>query len=503
MINNIEEKFRDFISLSQKTFLEYHLKANMFNKLNNLTSKNIELVFISTVEKLEKSSEFDLLLEETLNLYSGDYHGKNRSAWEQAVKDFFRRSGYYYKFFDANNINIDVLFKKYCESFERHKMEVIYLAPLEFVDFKPDNLVMDFGIFQIRKFSEDELETIFQNQINEIFYPRAVIDLDFMENYWYIYFTQEEEIPKIGYINLGLDFNSLEKVKSKYTDFPQVLEQRLRILSLYHWQADWWKKYNTQEQTEKEVGWFGFKIPVFFKINKCLIVSPGHIPDFKGKLLTESIYDVKGNIIGEIPKAYINLNEKEANSFNVFTKETTKIINGIDINKNKWEFLDIALGYFLKAFFTDSFEKGLEQLLWNITALEALLGEKNNDLTESLARRISTILGTTKKEKKKIKKQFKELYNFRCALVHGIRFKEEIYIGHLRVCRDLVRKTILWFLHYLYFIQKEISEKENYQRNIERKDILNFLDLDLNSRENIKNISYKIPKNFPQVKEWL
>ncbi|GAI34684.1 unnamed protein product, partial [marine sediment metagenome] len=79
MINNIEEKFRDFISLSQKTFLEYHIKANMFNKLNNLTSRNIELVFISTVEKLEKSSEFDLLVEETLNLYSGDYHGKNRS----------------------------------------------------------------------------------------------------------------------------------------------------------------------------------------------------------------------------------------------------------------------------------------------------------------------------------------------------------------------------------------------------------------------------------------
>ena len=92
------------------------------------------------------------------------------------------------------------------------------------------------------------------------------------------------------------------------------------------------------------------------------------------------------------------------------------------------------MGYFVKAFFTDSFEKGLEQLLWNITALEALLGEKNDDLTESLARRISTILGTTKKEKKKIKKQFKELYNFRCALVHGIHFKEEIYIGHLRVC---------------------------------------------------------------------
>jgi hypothetical protein len=475
----------------------------MLKRLYNLTNYKNELVFTSTVKELDKSSEFDFLVEETSNLYSGDYHGKNKSAWEQAVKNFFRRSGYYIDLFEDKNIDSDDLFRKYYESFKQRKTEVIYLAPLEFVDFNPDNLVMDFGTFQIRKFSKNELKIIFQNQINEIFYPRAVIDLDLMQNYWYIYFTQEEEIPKIGYIYLDLDFNSLEKVKSKYTNFPQALEQRLRILSLYHWQADWWKKYAIQEQTEKEVGWVGFEIPVFFKINKSFIVDPNHIPDFKRKLFTEPVYDVKGNTIGEIPKAYINLNEKETNSFKVFTKETTKIINGIDINKNKWEFLDISLGYFLKAFFTDSFEKGLEQLLWNITALEALLGEKNNDLTESLARRNSTILGTTQKEKIYIKKQFKELYNFRCALVHGIHFKKEIYIGHLRVCRDLVRKTILWFLHYLYFIQKEILEKENYQINIKRKDILNFLDLEPHSRENIKNLSNKIPKNFPQVKGWL
>ena len=503
MIKNIKKYFYDFISLSQIKFLEYHNEADMLKKLYTLTSYKSELAFTSTVEKLEKSSEFDLLVEETLNLYSGDYHGKNKSAWEQAVKDFFRRSGYYYNIFDGNNINIDVLFKKYCESFKQRKTAVIYLAPLEFVDFKPDNLVMNFGTFQIRKFSKDELEIIFQNNINEMFYPRAVIDLDFMENYWYIYFTQEEEIPKIGYFNLDLDFNSLEKVKSKYTDFPQVLEERLRILSLYRWQAVWWKNYNTQEQTEEEVGWLGFKIPVFFKINKCFIVTPDHIPDFKRKLLTEPVYDVKGNTIGEGPTIYIHLNEEETNLFKVFTKETTKIINGIDINKNKWEFLDIALGYFVKAFFTDSFEKGLEQLLWNITALETLLGEKNKDLTESLARRISIILGTTQKEKKNIKKKFKILYDFRCALVHGSHFKEEIYIGHLRLCRDFVRKTILWFLHYLYFIQKEILEKENYQKTIERKDILSFLDLEPNSRENIKNLSYKIPKDFPQVKGWL
>ncbi|MBW1728532.1 MAG: hypothetical protein JRJ62_13360 [Deltaproteobacteria bacterium] len=78
----------------------------------------------------------------------------------------------------------------------------------------------------------------------------------------------------------------------------------------------------------------------------------------------------------------------------------------------------------------------------------------SNFVFELLAKRISRILYTTKRERANLKKQFKELYNFRSVLVHGKIAKKQIYVGHLYIARSLVRRTLLWFLHYL----KEIKE---------------------------------------------
>ncbi len=49
----------------------------------------------------------------------------------------------------------------------------------------------------------------------------------------------------------------------------------------------------------------------------------------------------------------------------------------------------------VKAFFAE----GLEQLLWHITAIDALLGEDASGLKEKLARRTASILGKTEDEK--------------------------------------------------------------------------------------------------------
>lgn len=49
-----------------------------------------------------------------------------------------------------------------------------------------------------------------------------------------------------------------------------------------------------------------------------------------------------------------------------------QILRYIEPIPEQWHFIEIAWGYFIKAYFAD----GLEQLLWHITTLEALLGEK-------------------------------------------------------------------------------------------------------------------------------
>ena len=78
----------------------------------------------------------------------------------------------------------------------------------------------------------------------------------------------------------------------------------------------------------------------------------------------------------------------------------------------RWPFLKVAIGNLIKAFFTEE----LEQLLWHITALEALLGERGRGIRKSIAKRSAAILGTTKTERKGWKKQFEDLYDLRCAL---------------------------------------------------------------------------------------
>ena len=120
------------------------------------------------------------------------------------------------------------------------------------------------------------------------------------------------------------------------------------------------------------------------------------------------------------PAVHISLDKQETESFIEFVKRTNENLQKLDFEKSGWHFFEIALNMFVKAFFAE----GLEQLLWHITTIEALLGEDATGLTEKLARRIAAICGKTKKEKDNLRKKFKKLYTFRSDLVHGNQFKK-------------------------------------------------------------------------------
>jgi hypothetical protein len=143
------------------------------------------------------------------------------------------------------------------------------------------------------------------------------------------------------------------------------------------------------------------------------------------------------------------------------------------LEKSGWHFFETALNMLVKAFFTDE----LEQLLWHITAIDALLGEKG-DVTEKLARRVASILGKTEDQQTKLKDSFKELYNFRSALVHGKRFDDEdpVDVGHLRKARDFARQTFIWFLDILITIQNGILQGRNASEYPEQGIIQKIID---------------------------
>ena len=129
------------------------------------------------------------------------------------------------------------------------------------------------------------------------------------------------------------------------------------------------------------------------------------------------------------------------------------------------------MSFLVKGFFS----KGLEQLLWHITALEALFGEDRPGLTQLMARRVALVLGETETQKKEISNHFEELYKLRSRLVHGSELKSEVWEGQLKVARDLTRRSLLWFLSFLVEFSK-VGKCLPPEILAERKELLAVID---------------------------
>jgi hypothetical protein len=87
--------------------------------------------------------------------------------------------------------------------------------------------------------------------------------------------------------------------------------------------------------------------------------------------------------------------------------------------------------FFVKAFRED----GLDEFLAHLTTIEAALGLEIGGVTQRVQRRISTLLGAAEGT------LFKELYNLRCAFVHG-RKMDAIPLDELVAARRLARKVV-------------------------------------------------------------
>lgn len=498
MADNLEEIFRRYWNAVQSK-LQQRGEERRVEKgpLRLFVNKAMELR--AEIDELENQAEFEQLVGKTNSSFSGDYHGKSEGAWQQAVKNFFRRSGYYIDLFEGKSLSVDAALHNYREALQRRETQISYFAPMEYVYFA--ERTMDFGAFHIRRFAAGELEAIFQNRINEVFYPWAVIDVKRLKDYWFVYLTEPAPVPRLG--RIYVDWSELKRVQVEYTRFPRAIEAALQQIVLFDWQADWWNGPSAyrheQQERDLERGWLGFSIPFVLRVRDNLLDSPSHVPDLS-RLETEPFLDPQtGEEIGEVSVTYIHLNKNKTDAFKAFIQCTGSLLASLRAKQNGWQFLEVALGNFIKAFFAE----GLEQMLWHITTLEAVLGEKGEGVTERLAQRIASILGRSEEERKAIRKQFKELYAFRCDLVHGNPFQKQTYIGHLRDARNLARRTLLWFLHYLGNIQAGIPGNQRAEGVPTREDILTLLDLDQNSRARLGWLIDTLPVGFPSVSEWV
>jgi len=429
------------------------------------------------VKELEVSKEFEILVNETRKRYGGQYHGKSEWGYKEAVKNFFRRSGFYVSIYDEAPLSAEG-FSHYKKAFESESVCITYLALMEGVEFTQKingithpKKIIDIGHFQIRKFSKEELDSLVNNRIRSIFYPFSKIDTKMLSKYWFIVYTANEEMERIGEIKVDMS----GCIKREYSSLLPAIESLLHEVILFSWE---------ENPPNKDPEWFfPFNIPFVLQIKDNPILRPTPLPYFRPDLLP--VLDSTGMEIGEEPQVWIEMEEDISDKFIAFVKRIHDLLNIVCEVSNKedgkYRFIERASGYLVKAFTS---ETNLEQLIWHIAVLEALFGQ-TQATKSNIAKAVKTLFGTEKEGK------FKELYQIRSDYIHGNEIKNEIFFTHPREARILSRKSLNWFLKLLEIVSSKCFPNRN--------EILALI----NNRESLEHLKILIellPPDFPILK---
>jgi hypothetical protein len=444
------------------------------------------------VERWEKHLGFKGLARATGALFPSDFVVVN--FWEPELQHFFRRSRFYKDAYEGRDIDVAGLFQNLLGELRRRTTRVTYIAPIEGIDFSETSI--EFVGFRIRRFSAAELAEIFHNDVSEVFYPWAFVDVGRLSNFWCIEVEEDIDYP-VNPLDQVIDLDLSPSLRKEFSAFPKALEEVLQQFVLYDWQVAWSDVPEAQEEErdqEPGPGWFRFDIPCVLEVSDNLFIPPRrtlYIPEVDVNYTVMSEAD---DGLVEVPFYAFEMSDDDLASFKAFVADIQGILTRLEPHLKKWAFVEIGLGFLIKAFFTD----GLQQLLWHITVLESFLGENKESLTELLSNRLVIILDVGE-DRDAFREKFKTLYDFRSRLVHGDDeiLKKKVYVGHLREARIFARETALWFLRFLDHVQ---ANYQNAPRNMglpERKDILTVLDMKPGRRAKVGWLLGTLPEDFP------
>ena len=473
----------DYLQAAEKQLTD----LRTVNPACSLDAPEFRPMFLLTIQALENSQEFDSLSKYTLQEFNKD---KSFTAiWQHHITTFFRWSGLYEKIFEREHFDREEICSTYAKELKAESGQWTYLAPIELVQFPDETLKFD--NFTIQRFTAEELTMLLKQRTCGLFYPWAVVDLYRLSQFWMVVCTEEKPISHSGLLVWG------DEIKPKYSPFSGKLKNAFRILSLYRWRD----QYSPNENLLLSENTSGFSLNIYpslpftIQIPHALIDNPPAAPDLSD-LPMEPTIDNDGEEVGEHPYFGLDISENEA-EFRKFVQNTDALIEKIK-RVPQWQFMEVALSFMEKGF-TDS---GLEQLLWHIAAIEALMGQRGAGITNRLKSRVSYILGNTEVEISKIKALFGRLYDLRSTFIHGDeRLLDPKVVQHdLAQAREMARQTALWMLSYLNHI---LSECENNQvEPPTRENLLAVLNLNKNSRTQTANILACLPDTFPRVPSW-
>jgi hypothetical protein len=412
---------------------------------------------IDKIEELEKSTEFKEFVSRINQILGSRISDFAISQVTSMLINFLRRSECYLKIWEGTSLDIDDYLEKLWDAYNE---KVVTTTIISFIDIRfPENFI-DFGSFKIQRLTKEKLDSLCQNQINHLFYPWAEWDTENLSHYWFIIQTKEpKKTDKIKPNVIKISEEIINEIKNMYhvkNDFPDEI---IRQLVLFDCNAS----ENIGNKDNRM--WMGFSILRTIAINDDLLESPSLAPK---RIPFMPDFYVNSYIETEKPFYAIDLKEIDLKKLKKLVK-ITQDFNKIAKNCN-WEFLNNAMKYLAKAFFSN----GLEQLLWHMTTLEALFCLKDEGyIQEKVARRLSSAL---EEDETKIQEQIKNLYTKRSEMVHGEPKPKQVYYEDLYQARDLARRSVVWFLEYLLEVHEELASRcVKAKRYPQRKAILNSL----------------------------
>ncbi len=489
-----------YLALVQSEFQKGKEEAGFQGRLRLMLTE--EQLLLRLVERVEQTKEFSELAKATaLDYREDEFESRIGGEWESHVRNYFRLSDLYMSLFNGRVQPVSEVVERYRAAFRARYHNVTHLVPLEFVDFSEDAL--DCEGFQIRRFSREDLDAVFRNAVKKIFYKWAYLDLAELHQYWFLHVMETRPAKEPGRTTLTFS----PRVTASYSEYPEAVESALARLALYNWDSHTFGTRATkglQAKPDPFHGPFRPHIPFVISCSDCLIDWPRRGADLS-VLMTEPVEE-----LGERPTRACTLIEQETEELKAFMRNCSALIGRLQPYRNQWGFVETALGFLVKGFTAPPRpldlpgKGGLEQLLWHITAIEAVLGQNvESGLTKLLLTRVSTVLGRTKEEQKDFYKRFGSLYSFRSDLVHGNAglASKEIYHGHLTEARNFARTIVVWMLGYLGHVVEHLPG--GTQTVPSREDLLSVLDMGNESRHHTAAVLEKLPTTFPNVEDWL
>jgi hypothetical protein len=312
-----------------------------------------------------------------------------------------------------------------------------HLCPLDLADDLP---ALSFGRTRIDRFSQSDLQALFNNHRLERVYPGRSIDFTRLAQLQWLVVEETVEIdpnPEVRAIPIlfelmDRDLGAFDPLARRY---PAAVEHALFGLLLAPWE-DWANMI--------EVDWRGFRLPWVYTVDEDLVIQPMAPPDATALSFEPVIYhDGFGGEIEDERPSVLPLEVGISTASEGLIAETWRKLTA----SRGSELFQTPIEHFLVRAYLSS---GIDELLAHMTVLEAALGEeadhdrklrpkpeRNLSATDRMARKIAGLLGD-----QKAADDYRALFKIRSLFVHGRAGLSTISTEQKVMARRLSRRVV-------------------------------------------------------------